>query len=274
MEKIINNEKFQQENQISQESETWKKLIEVLIKPNDKWRNDVFEIIWDIKNWIYKTLNLDEYPYLKVSDMVWEAQWWYLLKSWDSWLHWEQVLWDVDIKRNPSTEFKTRWVEDDWKFIRKDVACMWSQWFTKNFKKYNLVDMNGIIELDNWKLLINRYWKYEPNLSFISSIPDIKFERIDREVLNFDEWSFSAVYWEFFISKKWTKCFRILPKEKAKHILICDSWWGAFEKYRWRTLPEDKAVYYRRASSNGWGAWYDYWVYDVNFKNEVSEDDI
>jgi hypothetical protein len=39
-------------------------------------------------------------------------------------------------------------------------------------------------------------------------------------------------------------------------------------------LSEDKATYYRRASSNWWWCWYDYWVYDVNFKNEVSEDDI
>jgi hypothetical protein len=33
-------------------------------------------------------------------------------------------------------------------------------------------------------------------------------------------------------------------------------------------------LYYKRASSNGGWAGYDYGVYDVNFRNEVSEDDI
>jgi len=269
-----NNGELQQENLNLQENETWKSSTEVLIKPNDKWSNDVFDIIGEVKKWIYKTLNLDEYSYFKVSDMVWKSQWWYLLKSWDPWLNWEQILWDVHINWNPSTEFKTKWVVDDWKPIRKDVACMWNQWFTRDFKMYKLVDMNGIIELDNGKLLINRYGKYEPNLSFLNNVPEVNFQKVNRKELNFAEWDFSVLYWEFFISKKWTKCFRILPKEKAKHILICDSWWWAFDKYRWRTLPEDKATYYRRASSHWWWCWCDYWVYDVNFKNEVSEDDI
>ena len=76
------------------------------------------------------------------------------------------------------------------------------------------------------------------------------------------------------INKEITKCFRILPKEQAKHVLIRDNWWGAFDKYRWGTLPQEWAIYYRRASSNGWGQWYDYWVYDVSFKYELSEEDI
>lgn len=134
--------------------------------------------------------------------------------------------------------------------------------------------MDWIIDIYGWKFLINEYWKYKPNLSFITTVPKVEYDDVDRRDLNFDRWDFGVIYGKFYVSKKWTNCFRVLPKEKAKHILICDSWWWAFNDYRWGTLPEEGAVYYRRASSNGGGMWCDYGIYDINFRNEVSEDDI
>jgi hypothetical protein len=34
---------------------------------------------------------------------------------------------------------------------------------------------------------MNKYGKYEPNLSFLSRAPEVRFEKIDRKELNFDE---------------------------------------------------------------------------------------
>jgi hypothetical protein len=34
---------------------------------------------------------------------------------------------------------------------------------------------------------MNRYGKYEPNLSFLNNAPEVDFQRIDRKTLNFDE---------------------------------------------------------------------------------------
>jgi len=184
---------------------------------------------------------------------------------------WKQakLVWDE------STVFVEKRVKNDkWRLEKKEVAWKNGLQYWKDFKEYRPADMDWVIVLSDWKFLMNRYGKYEPNLSFLSYVPEVEYDTVSARDLNFEKWKFGVVYWDFFVSKKWTKCFRILPKEKAKHVLIRDDWWGAFEKYRWRTLPEDKAIYYRRASSNGWGAWYDYGVYDVNFKNEVSEDDI
>ena len=204
---------------------------------------------WD---WAMVSLNTNSIPLSEEKERLWKQA---------------KLVWD------PSTNFSEKRVDVDWHAEKREVAGF-SRLYGKDFKMLRSIDMDWVIVLSNWNFLMNKYGKYEPNLSFLNRVPEVKFERINRKELNFDEWSFSVVYWEFFISKKWTKCFRILPKEKAKHVLIRDDWWGAFEKYRWRTLPEDKATYYRRASSNWWWCWCDYWVYDVNFRNEVSEDDI
>ena len=181
---------------------------------------------------------------------------------------------DAKLVWDPSTEFSEKWVDNDRNVEKKEVTGNGSIVYWRDFQRLRLTDMEWIIVLSNWKFLINKYGKYQPNLSFITRVPKLSFESVNCKDLNFDEWDFDVVYWEFFISKKWTKCFRVLPKEKAKHVLIRDDWWGAFNKYRWRTLPEENALYYRRASSNwGWSG-YDYGVYEVNFRNEVSEDDI
>ena len=122
---------------------------------------------------------------------------------------------------------------------------------------------------------MNKYGKYEPNLSFLNRVPEVKFERINRKELNFDEWSFSVVYWECSISKKWTKCFSYITKEKAKHVFDPVM---TGEEHLINTDEEHcqkKMLYIIEELASNWGSsGYDYGVYEVNFRNEVSEDDI
>ena len=238
--------------------------------------NSVLEVTNNVREWLYDALENSYYQSYVVSrnwdslrlDFRYKWGWTYVSDE-------EKRLWlSAGLVWDPSVEFSEKWVETDWNPKKMEVTGWESIVYWRDFQKHHLTDMKWIIVLSDWKFLVNQYGKYQPNLSFITSIPKLLFERASSKDLNFDEWNFAVIYWEFFISKKGTKCFRVLPRESAKHVLIRDDWWGAFNKYRWRTLPEEKALYYRRASSNwGWSG-YDYWVYDVNFRNEVSEDDI
>lgn len=238
---------------------------EIIVKPGVSWHLEI--ISSNVSDWVYRVLNAEnEFCEVNKSELT--------MNPW--WVDTEKVSWAADVRWDSSVQFSGQRVNDDhwWDVEKKEVSWVCNLVFWKNFETYRLADMEWVIELDNWKFLINSYWKYKPNLSFITRVPKLSFESVSSKDLNFDEWDFDVIYWEFFVSKKWTKCFRVLPKEKAKHILIRDNWWGAFNKYRWRTLPEDGAVYYRRASSNGGWSGYDYGVYEKDFKNTLSEDDI
>ena len=240
-------------------------VTEIIVKPGHCWHLEI--ISGNVSDWLYRVLNAEnELCKVNKSELT--------MNPW--WVDSEKASWVADVKWDSSVEFSGQRVKNDhwWDVEKKEVSWVSSLVFWKDFETYRLLDMKWIIELDNWWFLVNEYGKYQPNLSFLTSIPVVEYERASSRDLNFAEGSFDVIYWEFFVSKKWTKCFRILPKEKAKHILIRDNRWWAFNDYRWRTLPEDKALYYRRASSNWGGVWYDYGVYDKNFTNVLSEEDI
>lgn len=248
-------------------------VVELQVKPN---KYSQLEITNNVREWLYQALDNPYYQAYLVSrswdlldlDFRYKGGWSYESDA-------EKNLWlDAKLVWDPSTEFSERWVDVNWNTEKREVTGQSARVYWRDFQSFKLTDMDGIIELSNWKFLINKYGKYEPNLSFLTSVPAIKYERVSSRDLNFARWDFSVLYGEFFISKKWTKCFRILPKEKAKHILIRDDWWWPFNDYRWRTLPEEGAVYYRRASSNWWWSGYDYGIYNKNFRNAVSEEDI
>jgi len=130
------------------------------------------------------------------------------------------------------------------------------------------------IKLDNGKVLINHYGKYKSGLTFILDYPFLCWESVDKSDLNLNRGDYEVLYGNFFESKKGTKCFKVLPKEKASHKLIRDDWGGSFNSYRGRTLPETNSLYYKRASSNGGGSGYDYAIYQRDWKNTLSEEDI
>lgn len=140
------------------------------------------------------------------------------------------------------------------------------------YKTYPLEIEEGTFQLKDGKFAMKAYGKYKPNLTFINTIPTVVWKRAKREDFNLPEGKIFFVKGDFFVSKKGTKCFRI--KEEGKHILISDDWGGAFVKYRGGTLPEEEALYYRRASSNGGGSGYDFGVYPVGWKYQMSEEDL
>jgi hypothetical protein len=128
------------------------------------------------------------------------------------------------------------------------------------------------IELDNGNFLVNLYGKYQPDLSFIHSDPEIEWKGIKRQELNLAEGDYSYIRGEHFVSKKGTKCFRV--KEDGGHVLIEDNWGGAFNNYRGRSLPKEESLHYKRASSNGGGSGYDYAIYPYPWRYSIGEENI
>lgn len=237
--------------------------IEITVKPGNHW---CLRIVNSTNDWLYKILGTDNICKVENSDLSLNP---YFFRNEEITLTWSST-----ITRDEDVQFSEKWIQwNDWA-EKKEVTWDWNLVFWKKFEKYNLVNMDWIIELNNWKFLINRYWKYQPNLSFISEKPEVKYTNRKSNDFNLPKWSFSIIYWTFFKSKKWTDCFRILPKDKAEHILICDDRWWAFNKYRWHTLPENNSVYYRRASSNWGWAGYDYWIYSKDRKHTLDEENI
>ena len=171
-------------------------------------------------------------------------------------------------------DLKPMWVYD--KDTVKLMACTpySDKAVDDDFNIYNIVKFDNVISLNNGKFLINDYGKYASNLSFIHIVPAVQYEHIDKTNLNLPKGDLDCIYGDYFVSKKGTKCFRILPKDKANHILIRDDWGGCFNSYRGRTLPKDDALYYRRAASNGGGSGYDFAIYPKDWKYSLSENDI
>lgn len=139
------------------------------------------------------------------------------------------------------------------------------------------METNKIIKLNSGNYLVKRYGKYDPHLCFISETEEVEStETVDRSDLNLADGQFTVLYGNYFVSKKGTKCFKILPKEIAPHMLVRDDWGGCFNSYRGKTLPDETngALYYYRAHSNGGGAGYDYSVLPKDWKFSLNEEDI
>lgn len=139
----------------------------------------------------------------------------------------------------------------------------------------NVVEpFGGYVELNDGRYLMNSYGKYSPDLTFINTTPDARWTDIKALDLNLPEGDLSVMHGNYFVSKKGTRCFEITPH--GRHILVRDSWGGAFNSYRGHTLPDTDhgALYYRRASSNGGGTGNDFAVLPKDWRNKVSVDDI
>lgn len=134
------------------------------------------------------------------------------------------------------------------------------------------------IELITGEKLIKRYGKYNPGICFIMSDNniDVDWKEYDSNFLNieFDAFSVEWMPGDFWISKKGTSCFR--PGEDGKHVLLKVHWGGCFESSRGEEYAEVKklAIYSRRAQSNGGGAGKNYYVFERDFRKEISLDDI
>lgn len=157
------------------------------------------------------------------------------------------------------------------KIIRHiSMANMW--------KKYDS------LQLDNNDLIVNMFGKYEPNIVFVlkneykSYLYDFEDMPSDvRHEINI-KWDGTpyVMYGRYWISKKGSKCFTPTSKDMATHILIKNSWGGAFDHTRGREydLVSEMSEYSKSASSNGGGTGYCYYIMKKGTKNVISADDI
>lgn len=151
------------------------------------------------------------------------------------------------------------------------------------------VERNGFIVgkntflLDDGRYLYNEFGKYAPNLTFILSkkrLAEGIFKRrptLGEEMnINFSG-EVSIVEGSFFVSNKGKKCFDTTTN--PRHVLIRCHWGGAFNCTHGFGYTDDnfdiqKALYYRRASSNGGGVGNDFLILPIGYKNIISLDDI
>lgn len=137
------------------------------------------------------------------------------------------------------------------------------------------------IKLTNGETLMNRFGKYQPNLTFIlteetaSSVEwmDPKAIGVDLNI-TFDGSDVVMLPGEYWVSKKGTHCFR--PKKDGSHVLVRVDWGGCFEHSRGDEYDQIKelALYSRRASSNGGGSGYNYYVFMKDYHRDISIEDI
>lgn len=131
--------------------------------------------------------------------------------------------------------------------------------------------LENYIKLDNGKIIFSDYGKYRPNILFILTSPEIKWEECSFRDLNLPEGDLKKVKGNFFKTKKGANAFEI--NETGKHLLIRDNWGGAFNRYRGGTLEKLNNLYFRRASSNGGGSGYDYVIINLDEKYKPTIDD-
>lgn len=187
-----------------------------------------------------------------------------------------EVLPNVQLEEESNTE-SNNWVKtQNGKVIlaktkKLTSICTWAQINGIWVAAYPLKVEEGTFQLKDGTFAIGQYGKYMPNLTFISPIPILQWENIDRTVYNLPNGDLSIIRGDFFTSKKGTKCFKV--KQNGSHILLRDSWGGCFNRYRGGVLPENQ-LYFRRASSNGGGSGYDYAVIPKNWLYSLSEEDL
>lgn len=134
----------------------------------------------------------------------------------------------------------------------------------------------SVIFVTNGEVLCNRFGKYQPNLCFVlneENISDVWEDSGNKYNINWDG-DVVELRGDYWISKKGTKCFR--PNKEGKHVLIRVDWGGCFNPTRGKEYSEIKniAEYSVRASSNGGGNGYNFYVLPYGFHREVSIDEI
>ena len=146
-----------------------------------------------------------------------------------------------------------------------------------------------VVVMSSGDYLLKHYGKYNSNLGIIVPKSDSHIgpygddkkirlfqepDMLEKSIFNLGSGTLDSIRGEYFVSKKGTKLFRVNPN--GPHVLLRDDWGGAFNSYRGGKLPtiEKGALYYRRASSNGGGTGYDYCVVPIDWKLEISEEDL
>lgn len=136
--------------------------------------------------------------------------------------------------------------------------------------------------------VVNAYGKYQPNISFVLAKDfggdPLKYrndaparEMIAGMGLGFgtSESGVSVLFGDFWSSKAGKPHFRPKSPQVATHVIVRADW-GGFNHPRTRgsrSAPEG-AAYFRRASSNGGGTGYDYYVLPVGYYLIVRDEEL
>lgn len=139
--------------------------------------------------------------------------------------------------------------------------------------------------LDNNDMVVNMFGKYMPNIVFVLK-NEYNSYLYEFEIITNDDiknqlnihWdgSPSIMYGKFWISKKGSKCFTPTSRELATHMLIENTWGGAFDHTRGREYENVSSIseYSRYTGSNGGGCGFCYYILKMGKKNVITIDDI
>ena len=159
--------------------------------------------------------------------------------------------------------------------------------YKKIVRHGNMTDlwkMRCSLLLLNNDILISDCGKYNPDIVFVlkdeykSYIYEYEPMPNDmRTALNIPwDGEPTVMYGRYWISRKGSVCFTPTSTEMATHLLIKNSWGGAFDNTRGREydLVSKMAEYSKAAASNGGGMGYSYYVLKIGVKNVITIDDI
>lgn len=132
----------------------------------------------------------------------------------------------------------------------------------------------------NKTFVVNAYGKYYPNISFVLpkdfSGDPLEYRRdtpTKEMVANMgitfgtSESGVSVLFGDFWLSRSGKPHFRPKSYKLATHVIIRADWGGfSYPGTRGRWSAPDGVAYFRRASSNGGGTGYDYYVVPVGYR--------
>lgn len=136
--------------------------------------------------------------------------------------------------------------------------------------------------------IVNAYGKYQPNISFVLpkdfSGDPLKYradapsrEMIANMGLGFgaSESGASALFGDFWSSKAGKPHFRPKSPQMATHVIVRAAWGGlSHPRTRGSWSAPEGAAYFRRASSNGGGTGYDYYVLPVGYYLVIRDEEL
>lgn len=158
---------------------------------------------------------------------------------------------------------------------------------------HTLADVKAIFKTDKvvetaTSFVVNAYGKYQPNISFVLAKDfdgDPLTYRTDAPTrdmiaglgLGFgtSESGVSVLFGDFWSSKAGKPHFRPKSPQNATHVIVRANW-GGFNHPHTRgawDAPED-AAYFRRASSNGGGTGYDYYILPIGYYRVVHDPEL
>jgi len=133
--------------------------------------------------------------------------------------------------------------------------------------------------------IVNKFGKYEPNVSFVldknysgdpleyrNDFP--AYRMIAGTGIDFDSNKVEVVTGDFWLSKAGKPHFRPKGIENASHMLIRADWGGAFSEKRGQHGGPKGTLHFRRASSNGGGSGYDFYILPIGFQLIVRDEEI